>query len=93
MKKIFGILFLSILICSPTFAKNSYYVNSSASYPSDGTVIEKEYSEQMQAAEEETKEANKKKNKKNFPRIIKPAIYNPQDLNAGSYYKRRYIGY
>lgn len=93
MKKIYGILFFSVLICSSANAESSYYIHSSASYPSDGTVIEKEYDEQMQASNEETSAANKKKNKKDFARIIKPAIYNPQDLNAGSYYKRRYIGY
>ncbi len=91
MKKIFGILFLSFLIASTAQAEN--YVPSSAEYPTDGTVVVQEYDEQMQAADEETKKAKSKKTGKKFPRIIRPAIYNPQDLNAGSYYKRRYIGY
>lgn len=91
MKKIYGILFASVLICSPAFAESSYYLDSSASYQTDDTVTEKEYSEQ--ASNVDTNATNKKKSKRNFSNIIKPAIYNPQDLNAGSYYKRRYNGY
>lgn len=91
MQKILGILFLLFLIVPAVQAEN--YVPSSAEYPADGTVVVKEYDEQMQAADEETQKAKSKKPKKKFPRIIRPAIYNPQDLNAGSYYKRRYVGY
>ena len=94
MKKLYVFLFFSLLICSQTaYADSSYYVPSSADYPSDGTVVVEEYDEQMQASEEDTKKSKSKKSKKKFPRLIRPAIYNPQDLNAGSYYKRRYIGY
>lgn len=93
MKKLFWILFLVFVTVASANAEKSYYEPPSAEYPSDGTVIVEEYSGQMDAAAQETKNSKRKKNWKKIPRMIKPAVYNHQDLNAGSYYKRRYIGY
>lgn len=67
------------------------YSYSSAEYPSDGSVIVKEYEGQMDASKDENKKS--KSFIKKIPRVVKPAIYNPNDLNAGSYYSRQYIGY